>query len=212
LKLSAEHESTDRQFVVAWKAENCIGAFSSIDFDAAVQNYEQCSDLSPAGSSPLESCLQTGLGISINFTVVDEFLKKAVDLNDTDDLNSFGSCLEQDQGIDADIELAVGYYRKAAFRCHSERIYNFGQCLEYGKGIDEDLLRAVKSHRLSAELKNAASDNSFCVFLERGIEIHKKLSLAGQYYQGSVHQRHQDDASDFIGGSKSSYNPSSCHG
>jgi hypothetical protein len=47
LKLSVENGSTDGQFVVACMAENGIGAFSSIGFEVAVQNYERCSDFSP---------------------------------------------------------------------------------------------------------------------------------------------------------------------
>jgi TPR repeat protein len=178
-------------------AENGIGAFSSAHLLTVVQNYERCSDLSPAGSSRFGWCLQTGLGIPIDFTVAAEFSKKAADSNDADGLNSFGCCLEQGQGVDVDIDLAVRYYRKAPSLFHPDGLYNFGRFFENGKGIDQNLLRAVKYYRLSAELKNAAAQNSFGIFLERGIGVQKNQSLAAQYYQLAAHQGHLDGANNF---------------
>jgi hypothetical protein len=49
---------------------------SSVDFDAAVRNYERCSDLSPAGSSRFGWCLQTALGIPVDFTVPAEIFQE----------------------------------------------------------------------------------------------------------------------------------------
>jgi TPR repeat protein len=50
---------------------------------------------------------------------------------------------------------------------------------------------------LSAELKNPSLQNSFGIFLERGIGVHKNLFLAAQYYQRAAHQAHLDGANDF---------------
>jgi hypothetical protein len=55
----------------------------------------------------------------------------------------------------------------------------------------------VKCYRLSAELKNASAQNSFGIFLERGIGVHKNHFLAAQYYQRAAHQGHLDGANDF---------------
>jgi TPR repeat protein len=178
-------------------AEKGIGAFSSIDFEVAVRNYERCSDVSPAGSSRFGWCLQMGLGIPIDFTIAAEFLKKSADSDDADGANSFGCCLEQGRGVDANIDLAIRYYRKAASQFHPDGIYNFGRCLEYGKGIDQNLHRVVKCYRLSAELNNAAAQNSFGIFLERGIGVQKNLLLAAQHYQRAAHQGHPDGANNF---------------
>jgi hypothetical protein len=46
-------------------------------------------------------------------------------------------------------------------------------------------------------LKNAAAQNSFGIFLERGIGVHTNLSLAAQYYQRAAHQGHPDGANNF---------------
>jgi hypothetical protein len=45
--------------------------------------------------------------------------------------------------------------------------------------------------------KNAAAENSFGICLERGIGVHKNLSLAGQYYLRSAQQGHPDGANNF---------------
>jgi TPR repeat protein len=58
--------------------------------------------------------------------------------------------------------------------------------LEYGKGIDQDFVRAAKYYRLSAELNNAAAQNSFGICLERGIGLQSNLVLAAHYYQQSA--------------------------
>jgi TPR repeat protein len=73
--------------------------------------------------------------------------------------------------------LGVRYYRKAGSLFHPDGLYNFGQCLEYGKGINQDLFRAPKYYRLSVELKNAAAQNNFSIFLELGIGIHKNQDV-----------------------------------
>jgi TPR repeat protein len=197
LKLSAENGSPDGQFAVACMAESGIGVFSSPNVITAGQYYERCCDLSPTASVCFGWCLQTGLGIPIDFTVAAEFFKKAADLNDANGINSFGCCLERGQDVDADIDCAISYYRRATKQSHSDGMYNFGRCLEYGKGIDQNLLRAAKYYRLSAELHNSSAQNSFGIFLERGIGVHKNILLAAQYYHRSAEQGHPDGANNF---------------
>jgi TPR repeat protein len=58
-------------------------------------------------------CLQIGLGIPVDFTVADDFFKKAADSNDADGLNSFECCLEGGQDVDVNIELAVRYRKRS---------------------------------------------------------------------------------------------------
>jgi TPR repeat protein len=107
LKLSTENDSSNGQFVVTLMAENGIRAFPSINFDTAVRYYERCSDLFPAASACFGRCLETGLGIPVDFTVAAEFFKKAADSDDANGMNSFGCCLERGQGVDPDIDWAV---------------------------------------------------------------------------------------------------------
>jgi TPR repeat protein len=47
---------------------------------------------------------------------------------------------------------------------------------------------------LSAELNSASAQNSFGIFLERGIGIQSNLSLAAHYYQLAAFQGHPDGA------------------
>jgi TPR repeat protein len=46
-------------------------------------------------------------------------------------------------------------------------------------------------------MKNAAAQNSFGIFLERGIGVHKNLLLAAQYYQRAAQQGHPHGANNF---------------
>jgi TPR repeat protein len=107
LKLSAENGSQHGQFVVACMAEHGIGVFSSANVLTAIQYYERCSDSFPAGSACFGSCLQTGKGIPVDFTVAAEFFKEAADLDNPDGINNFGCYLERGEGVDPDIELAL---------------------------------------------------------------------------------------------------------
>jgi TPR repeat protein len=73
-------------------------------------------------------------------------------------------------------------------------MHNFARCLESGKGIDQDFIRVAKYYRRSAELKNAAAENSFGICLERGIGVQSNAALAAHYYQRSALQGHPDGA------------------
>jgi TPR repeat protein len=162
LKMLAENGNRKGEFVVAFMAENGIGAFSSADLVTAVRYHERCSKFLPETSTCFGCCLQIGRGIPIDFIAVAELLKRAVNLDDADGINSFGCCLEQSQGVDTDtdIDQAIPYYRRATSFFHPDGMYNFGRCLEYGKRIGNDLLRAVKYYRLSAEKNNESAYSS----------------------------------------------------
>jgi hypothetical protein len=75
LTLTAENDSIDGQCTVGCMAENGIGGFPSIDLDVGMHNYERCSDLSPEGSVRFGWCLQTALGIPVDFKVAGEWVK-----------------------------------------------------------------------------------------------------------------------------------------
>jgi hypothetical protein len=52
-----------------------------------------------------------------------------------------------------------------------------------GERIEQDFIRAATDHRLSAELNELSAENSFGIFLERGIGVHSNLNLAGRYHK-----------------------------
>jgi hypothetical protein len=61
-------------------------------------------DRYPVDSVGFKSCLQIGRGISIDFTMVVEFVKKAMELHGR---NNYDCCFEQTQGVGSDIDRAV---------------------------------------------------------------------------------------------------------
>jgi TPR repeat protein len=56
---------------------------------------------------------------------------------------------------------------------------------------------AAKYYRLSAGMKNAASQSSFGICVERGIGAHINLFLAAKFYRRAADQGHADDAINF---------------
>jgi TPR repeat protein len=76
------------------------------------------------------------------------------------------------------MELGFRYYHKAVSQSDRDGLYNCACRLEYGKGIDQDFIRAARYYRRSAELKNAAAENSFGICLVRGIGVHSNAALA----------------------------------
>jgi hypothetical protein len=74
----------------------------------------------------------------------------------------------------------------------------FWSVLEYGQGINQNSPGGVKYY-LSSELKHGSAHNSFGIFRERAIGIHKNLMLAAQYYQLAAQSslKHPDSANNF---------------
>jgi TPR repeat protein len=90
----------------------------------------------------------------------------------------YGFCLANGRGVPGDLEKSVHCVKLAADQGIANAQFNYGLCL-------------------SAEMKNAAAQNSFGICLERGIGAHKNLLLAAQFCRPAADQGHADGANNF---------------
>jgi uncharacterized protein len=161
-----------------------------VDDLKAVEIYLKISKMDPQHADALArigNCYYRGFGVEKDESLAVEYLKRAVNLNDSDGMYQLALAYSEGKGVQQDQGEAFRLFEKSAKLGHWHSQYVMGVWLKNGDVVDRDIEQAIYWFRKAAEQDHKKANFELGLLYMKGFDhIDRNIHFAIAYLQKSI--------------------------